>query len=105
MRENIKIVRECRRLETDMNIPPADNNLYGRILRSVNIPYDIRHKQMDNKNSRGQKPNIPPRLSSLQTNRKLMTTDISTHPASSKDMTIGNTSRQEHIQIPTNPKM
>ena len=51
MTENIKMVRECRRLETDMNIPPVDNNQYVRTLRSRNIPYDIRHRQMDNQNN------------------------------------------------------
>ena len=33
-----------------------------------------------------------------------MTSDISTHPQSNKDMTIGDTFRQEHIQIPSPTK-
>ena len=65
MTENIKIVGACRKLEIEMNVPPVDNNLYVKMLKSRNIPYDIRHRQMDNQNSRGQKPNIPPRPRSL----------------------------------------
>ena len=47
MTENVKIARECRRLETNMNVPPVDNYLHVRKLRSRNISYDIRHRQMD----------------------------------------------------------
>ena len=84
-----------------MNIPSVDNNLYVRTLRSRNIPYDIRHRQTDKQNNRGQKLHIPTRPYSLKTNSKVITFNIPTHPLSNKDMTICNTLRQEHIQIPT----
>ena len=53
-----------------MNVPPVDENLYIKALRSGNIPYDTRHRQLDSQNSRGQRPKIPPRQSSLETNCK-----------------------------------
>ena len=84
-----------------MNVPPVDNNFYVRTLRSRNIIYDIRHRQIDNQTNTGQKPDIPPRPNSLQTNSKVMTHNISTHLPNNKEMTIGNTFRQEHVQIPT----
>ena len=59
MIESFKVVRVYRRLETDMNVPPVDNNLQVRTLRNKNIPYDIRHRQIDKLTGRGQKPNIP----------------------------------------------
>ena len=40
MSENARVVGEQRRLETNMNAPPVDNNLYVHSLRSRNIPYD-----------------------------------------------------------------
>ena len=40
MAENAKVVREERRLETDMNVPLVDENLYVHTLKSRNIPYD-----------------------------------------------------------------
>ena len=103
MTENIKIVREHSRLETEMNVPPVDSNLHVRTLRSRNILYDIRNKHIDNQNSRGQKPNIPSRQNSSQTYSKVMTSDISTQQQCSKDMTVGITFRQEHMPRPTQP--
>ena len=47
MAENFKVFREHRRSETNMNVPPVDDNLQIRTLRSRNIPYDIRHKHID----------------------------------------------------------
>ena len=61
----------------------------------------ISGRQIDNQNSKEKKPNIPPRPKSLKPNSKMMTSDISTHLPSNKDMTLGNTFRQKHIQIPT----
>ena len=100
MTENIKKVRECRRLETDMNVPPVDDNLYVRTLRNGNISYTLRIRQIDSQNSRGQKSNIPHKQTSLPTNCDVITSDISKQSQHSKDITIGNTIRQEHIQIP-----
>ena len=101
MTENIKIVREYSRLETTMNTPPVDENLHVRTLRNRNILYNVRNRQIDNHNSRGQKPNIPPRQSSLQTYCNVMISDISILPQDSKNITTGNTFRPEHIPIPT----
>ena len=39
MSENIKVAREHRKLETNMNVPPVDEKLYIRTWRSRNIPY------------------------------------------------------------------
>ena len=100
MIENIKIVREHRRLKTDMNALPVDDYLYVRALRNRIISNDIRNSQIDNQNSTGQKLNIPPRQSNLQTNHNVITSDISTQLGHSKNMTVGNTFRQEHIPIP-----
>ena len=100
MAENFKVVRECRRLETNINVPPVDNNFHIRTLQNRNIPYDTRHRQMDRQTSRGQKSNIPLRPNSFKTSCKIMTSDISTQPPSNKDETIGRTVRQEHLQIP-----
>ena len=33
MAENVKVARECRRLETNMNVSPVDNSLQIRTLR------------------------------------------------------------------------
>ena len=44
--------REYRRLATNMNVPPVDENLYVRSLRNRNIPHDIRHTQSDNQISK-----------------------------------------------------
>ena len=45
-----------------MNVPRIDTNFQFRTLRSRNIPYDTKHRQIDRKTSRGQKLDIPPRL-------------------------------------------
>ena len=66
MAANFKLEWEQLRLETDMNVPPVDTNFQFRTLRSRNIPYDKRHRQVDRQTSRGQKPDIPPRSSSLK---------------------------------------
>ena len=69
-----------------MNAPVVDKDLSVRTLRSGNILYDIRHRQIDSQNSRGLKPNIHPRQCSLQTNHKMTTTDISMQPQHSRDI-------------------
>ena len=47
MAENFTLVRECRRLETNTNVPAVDNYLQIRTLRIRNIPYDTKHRQID----------------------------------------------------------
>ena len=59
-----------------MNVALVDENLYVRILRNRNIPYDIRHRQFDNQNSKIRKPDIHPRHSSILTNHKIDATEI-----------------------------
>ena len=77
-------------------MPLVDENLYVKTLRNRNIPYDIRHRQFDNQNSKTQKPNIPPRHSNLLTSHKIATADISTQLSSNRDifMTTVNVFRQ-----------
>ena len=52
------MARKYRRLTISMNVPLVDENLYVSSLRNRNTPYDIRHRQFDNKNSKTQKPDI-----------------------------------------------
>ena len=54
MAENTKVAREHRRLNTNMNVPLVDENLYVRTLPSRTIPYDIRQRQLNNQNNRSQ---------------------------------------------------
>ena len=68
MAENTRIVREQRRLETNVKVPPVDAFLYVCALRSRNIPYDTWQRQL--------KPYIPTIQSSLQTNHKVNTLNI-----------------------------
>ena len=93
MAANIKVVRERRRLNTDMNVPPVDQNLYVRTTRSRNTPYDVRQRQLNNQNNRGEKLNIPPRQSSLQRDCKVAT-DISREPQRDREMPMYNTFQQ-----------
>ena len=51
-----------------MNVQQVDKNHYARALRSRNMPYNIRQRELNNQNDRVQKPNIPPQQSSLPTN-------------------------------------
>ena len=67
-----------------MNVPPADKNLYVRSLRKRNIPYDTRLSTFDNQNSKTKKPDMSPRHSSLTTNHKLTTADLSTQPSNDR---------------------
>ena len=41
MMENMKVAREHRSLETSMNVPLLDENLYVRTLRNRKIQYNI----------------------------------------------------------------
>ena len=103
MAKNFKIVGEFRRLETNMNVPPVDNNLQIRTLRSRNIPYDMTDRLTDKLAE--DRNLISLRLNSLKTSSKVMTSDIPTQWFINKDETIGNTFGQEHLQIPiTTPK-
>ena len=97
------MAREYRRLTTNMNVPPVDKNLYVRLLRNRHIPYDIRHRQSDNQNSQTKKPYICPRCSSVTTNNKITTADISAQmPSSSnKFLTPNNAFRQRSPTTPT----
>ena len=79
-----------------MNVPMVDENLNIRTLIKRNIPYDVRNRQFNNQNSRGQKLNIPPRQRILQTNHNMMTTDILTQLKCSRTLSFGKTFRQEH---------
>ena len=60
--------------------------MYIRTLRSRNIPYDVRQRQHSSQN-KGQKPNIPPKLSSLQTDCEV-TTEISTQPQRDRETSM-----------------
>ena len=77
-----------------MNIPVVDENLYGRTLGRIDTPYDIRQRQPNNQNNRGQKPNIPPQKCSLPTNCTLTTPDITTKPQGYRNMSMNWTFRQ-----------
>ena len=68
MAENIRVAREHRRLEANMNVALLDEILYVRTLRNRNILHAIGHGLLYSQNNRRQKPKIPPRLSRLQTN-------------------------------------
>ena len=82
-----------------MNMPPVDKNFQFRTLRSRNIPYDTRHRQIDRQTSRGQEPDIPPRSSSLKMHSK-MTPDLLKKLPSTSDKTIGNTFKQDSLKLP-----
>ena len=71
-------------LGTDMNVLQVDTNFQLRALWSRNIPYDTRYRQIDRQTSRLQKPNIPPRSSSLKISSRV-TPDLSTHLPSTQD--------------------
>ena len=77
MAENCQMVREYKRLTTNMNVPLVDENLYIRSLRNGNIPNYTRHRLFNNQNSKTKKPDIPPRCGSLTTSHKMTTADIS----------------------------
>ena len=85
MTENSKIARENRKLRTNINMPPVDENLYIRSLKNRDIPNDTRLRSFDSQNSKTKKPDIPPRCHSLTTNCKLTTADISTQLSNSRD--------------------
>ena len=70
--------------------------IYVRSFRNRNIPYDIRQRQFDNQNTKIQKPDIPPRHSSLITNHQITTSDISAQLLSSRNkfLTLDNAFRQ-----------
>ena len=102
MAENSRVAREYRKLATNMNVPLVEKKLYVRALRNRNIPYDIRHRQFDNQNSKTKKPDIPTRHSSLLTQCKIAAADISTQPSSNRYifMTPENAFRQMSPQHP-----
>ena len=61
--ENSRMEREYRRLTTNINVPPVDENLQVRSLRNRNIPYDTR--PIDKLNSKTKNLDTPPRCNSL----------------------------------------
>ena len=95
--------REYRRLTTSMYVPLVDGNLNIRSLSNRNIPYEIGHRQFDNQNSNIQKTDIPPSCSSsLITNHKITTADISAQVPSSRNkfLTLDNAFRWMSPQTP-----
>ena len=80
-----------------MTTPTIGSNLYVRTLRSRNIPYETRNRQITIKIVGRQKPNISPRQNTLQTKCEVKTSDISMQLQSCKDMIIGNTLEQEDM--------
>ena len=66
-----------------MDVPPVDYNLHICMLRGRNISYDMQEKQLNRQSNKGkQKPGIPPRQSSLQTNQKVNTSTCTNQIAS-----------------------
>ena len=78
---------------------PVDTSYQFRTLRNRNIPCDTKHRQMDRKTSRVQKPDVPPRSRSLKMCNKI-TPDISTKLPSTSDNTISNTFKQDSLKLP-----
>ena len=89
-----------RRLATNMNVPPVDENLHIRWLRNRNIPYNPRHRPFANQNNKTKKPDIPPTCSSLTTNHQMATADISAQLPSSRNkfLTFDQTCRHRSSQ-------
>ena len=96
MAENSRMTGKYRMLTTNRNVPVVDKNLYVKSLRNRNIPYDIRQRQFGNLNSKTQKPDVPPRCSSLITNHKITTADISAQLSGRRNKfpTLDNAFRQ-----------
>ena len=86
-----------------MYVPLVDTSFQFRTLRSRNILCDTRDKQIDRQTSRGQKPDIPPRSSSLKMHSRV-TLNISTKPPSTSDKTVGNTFRQDSLNYLFQPQ-
>ena len=76
MPENSRIAGEYKRLNTNMNVPPVDENLYVRSFRNRDTPCDTRLITFNNQNSKRKKPDITPRCSSLTTNCNITTADL-----------------------------
>ena len=53
-----------------MSVLPVDKNLYMRLLRHIDVPYDTRLSTFDNQKRKTKKPDIPPKCSNLTTNHK-----------------------------------
>ena len=52
MTESKRVAREYKQLTTNMNMALIDENLYVRLLRNRDIPYDIRTSTFDNQSSK-----------------------------------------------------
>ena len=52
MAEHVRVVREQRRLETNMNVPPVDENLYVFMLRNESILHETQQRQLNGQNNR-----------------------------------------------------
>ena len=102
MRESSRVVREYRRLAINMNMPPVDENLYVRVMRNRDIPYDTRCSTFDNQNNKTKKPDIPPRCSSLTTNCKLATANLSAQMSNDRNgfLTSDQTFRWKSLPTP-----
>ena len=70
-----------------MNMPPADINFQFRTLRSRNISYGTRNRQIDRQTNKGQKSDIPSRSSSLKIHSKV-TPDTSQRQPGTSDKTV-----------------
>ena len=83
-------------------MPLVDTNFNVRLLGNRNIPYDTRLSTFDNQNSKTKKPDIPPRCSSLTTNHKLATANLSAQlsNARNKFLTLDQTVRQKSPPTP-----
>ena len=53
MAENTRVVKERKWLETNMNLPQVDDNLYVHMLSRRNIPFDSGQKQLNRQNNWG----------------------------------------------------
>ena len=52
MEEGSRLDKEPKRLATEMNIPPLDENLYVKSLQNRDIPYETQLSIFDNQNSK-----------------------------------------------------
>ena len=57
MAEGSRLDREHKRLATEMNVPPVDENLYVKSLWNRDIPYETWLSTFDNQNSKTKQPN------------------------------------------------
>ena len=85
-----------------MDVLPVDTNFQFRTLRSRNIPCDMRKRPNDRQMSNGQKPDIPPRSSSLKICSKV-TPDKPQGQLNIPDKTLRIISKQDSKKLPIQP--